>query len=64
MRETNEVLVNIVVEELVDDNVPFPIVVGKVPDSPPVFIKETISKLEKLSKDVHPAMEYSIEESK
>ena len=47
-----------------DYDIPFTVVVGEVPDSPPVFIEKAISEFEKFSENVHPAMKQTVEECK
>ena len=52
--ESDGILIYVIVEELVDHNVPFAVVARKVLHIPPVFIEEAVSKTSQFSEQIEP----------
>jgi hypothetical protein len=46
------------------NDVPFPVITWEVFYIPPIFIELSVSKPQKLSPNIAPALEYTVEESK
>ena len=54
LAKSNRVLEDIVVEELMNYDIPLPVVTGEVFHVPPIIVELAVSELDKLSKHVHP----------
>ena len=60
--KSNGILEDVVVEELVHNDVPFPIVASEIFHIPPILIELPVSKSNDLSEDVHPGVKDAIEQ--
>ena len=59
--ESDGILENIVVEELMDNNIPLAVITSEIFHVPPVLIELSVSKGYQLWEHVHPRMQDSIE---
>lgn len=62
LAKSNCVLEDIVVEELMNDNIPLPVVACEVFDIPPVLVELAISEPDQLSEHIHPVVQYTIKQ--
>jgi hypothetical protein len=62
LAKSNRVLEDIVVEELMNYDIPLPVVASKVFDIPPVLVELAISEPDQLSEHIHPVVQNTIKQ--